>query len=61
MQLHKVREYLSIAWVKAIGVTGDCSVCLQIDKLRNMKNKSEDQQKELDRLCKGSVVRDRGT
>ena len=36
---HKVREHLGISFVKSLGVTGDCGVCLRIDKLRKMADR----------------------
>ena len=37
--LHRARVYLGIAFVKTLGVTGDCSKCLEIDRLRKKKNR----------------------
>jgi hypothetical protein len=48
--VHRVRRSLGIAWVKTIGVTGDCSICLRIDLLQQKKDKSPEETIELSGL-----------
>lgn len=52
--VHRVRRWLGIAWVKTIGVTGDCSICLRIDLLQHKKDKSLKETTELSELIQST-------